>query len=151
MRCKRGESGSWRSRRGEWSESRSRKRRRKTMRRCDAVKRWRGDSKVEWLTFKMNGREIKELFVTSPKVGCSDLWIRCLYLHIFVRGEMLKWVSVCAYMCCFPVMQDVDASEIKVQVCVYAFDLLYLNGEVRPDVDEDNFPQRSLSLLPCVC
>lgn len=26
--------------------------------------------------------------------------------------------------------QDVDASEIKVQVCVYAFDLLYLNGEV---------------------
>lgn len=27
--------------------------------------------------------------------------------------------------CC----QDADASEIKVQVCVYAFDLLYLNGE----------------------
>lgn len=26
-------------------------------------------------------------------------------------------------------MQDADASEIKVQVCVYAFDLLYLNGE----------------------
>ncbi|XP_077077940.1 DNA ligase 1 [Siphateles boraxobius] len=25
--------------------------------------------------------------------------------------------------------KDVDASEIKVQVCVYAFDLLYLNGE----------------------
>ena len=25
--------------------------------------------------------------------------------------------------------QDADASEIKVQVCVYAFDLLYLNGE----------------------
>lgn len=27
------------------------------------------------------------------------------------------------------VLQDADASEIKVQVCVYAFDLLYLNGE----------------------
>lgn len=26
--------------------------------------------------------------------------------------------------------QDADASEIKVQVCVYAFDLLYLNGKV---------------------
>ncbi|CAF93499.1 unnamed protein product, partial [Tetraodon nigroviridis] len=25
--------------------------------------------------------------------------------------------------------KDVDASEIKVQVCVYAFDLLYLNGQ----------------------
>ena len=26
-------------------------------------------------------------------------------------------------------VQDADESEIKVQVCVYAFDLLYLNGE----------------------
>jgi len=26
-------------------------------------------------------------------------------------------------------LQDADASEINVQVCVYAFDLLYLNGE----------------------
>lgn len=26
-------------------------------------------------------------------------------------------------------LQDADAAEIKVQVCVYAFDLLYLNGE----------------------
>ncbi len=28
-----------------------------------------------------------------------------------------------------PYLQDADASNIKVQVCVYAFDLLYLNGE----------------------
>lgn len=27
------------------------------------------------------------------------------------------------------VLQDADASEIKIQVCVYAFDLLYLNGK----------------------
>ena len=27
-------------------------------------------------------------------------------------------------------LEDADASEIKVQVCVYAFDLLYLNGKV---------------------
>ena len=26
-------------------------------------------------------------------------------------------------------LQDADAAEIKVQVCVYAFDLLYLNGD----------------------
>lgn len=35
-------------------------------------------------------------------------------------------------------LQDVDALEIKVQVCVYAFDLLYLNGEVRPSTSEEN-------------
>ncbi|KAI3374659.1 hypothetical protein L3Q82_021236, partial [Scortum barcoo] len=44
--------------------------------------------------------------------------------------------------------KDVDASDIKVQVCVYAFDLLYLNGEVRPGADEENIGQRSLSALP---
>ena len=33
-------------------------------------------------------------------------------------------------MLIFLLSQDADASEIKVQVCVYAFDLLYLNGKV---------------------
>lgn len=28
--------------------------------------------------------------------------------------------------------QEVDAAEIQVQVCLYAFDLIYLNGEVSP-------------------
>lgn len=27
-------------------------------------------------------------------------------------------------------IQEVDAAEIQVQVCLYAFDLIYLNGEV---------------------
>lgn len=44
-------------------------------------------------------------------------------------------------------LQDVDALEIKVQVCVYAFDLLYLNGEVRLSINEENITQRSLSVL----
>lgn len=50
-------------------------------------------------------------------------------------------------MCVDASLQDVDASEIKVQVCVYAFDLLYLNGEVRPGDDEENITPRSLSTL----
>lgn len=50
-------------------------------------------------------------------------------------------------MCFNASLQDVDALEIKVQVCVYAFDLLYLNGEVRPSTSEENITQRYLSVL----
>lgn len=32
----------------------------------------------------------------------------------------------------YPSTQEVDAAEIQVQVCLYAFDLIYLNGEVSP-------------------
>lgn len=52
-------------------------------------------------------------------------------------------------MCFYASLQDVAASEIKVQVCVYAFDLLYLNGEVRPSADEENITQLSFSLCCC--
>ena len=46
-------------------------------------------------------------------------------------------------------MQDATESDIKVQVCIYAFDLLYINGESlvsqplrhRRDVLKSSFPQ----------
>lgn len=44
------------------------------------------------------------------------------------EGQQLDG-AVTPSLCSMP-MQDVDAAAIKVQVCVYAFDLLYLNGEV---------------------
>lgn len=88
----------------------------------------------------MNREQIKESFVTNPKVGSRHLWIPCFYQNIFVKVKLLK-------KCAVP-LQDVDASEIKVQVCVYAFDLLYLNGEVRPS--DTNITQRSLNCSSCL-
>lgn len=46
----------------------------------------------------------------------------CLFRQFSHLWEYLKQFEF--------LLQDVDASEIKVQVCLYAFDLLYLNGEV---------------------
>lgn len=40
-------------------------------------------------------------------------------------------------------VQDVDAAEIRVQVCVYAFDLLYLNGEVSPSANVETLTLQS--------
>lgn len=67
-------------------------------------------------------------------------------MHIFVKEK--KYLNIFVCVCFDASLQDVDASEIKVQVCVYAFDLLYLNGEVRSATGEATVTQRSLSALP---
>lgn len=64
-----------------------------------------------------------------------------IYLQIFVKWKYCN----CRLPFLYASLQDVDASEIKVQVCVYAFDLLYLNGEVRLGADGENINQTLLS------
>ena len=48
------------------------------------------------------------------------------------KRKVLTYVHYIEVNSCtkYPPSQDADVSNINIQVCVYAFDLLYLNGKV---------------------
>ena len=55
----------------------------------------------------------------------------CEYFNVSVNTSILQ-MSQCPLLkhVYAPLLQDADVSQIQVQVCIFAFDLLYLNGEV---------------------
>uniref|UniRef100_A0A8C5E8A8 DNA ligase n=1 Tax=Gouania willdenowi TaxID=441366 RepID=A0A8C5E8A8_GOUWI len=75
-----------------------------------------------------NTSKYPDIISRIPKVKIDSL-ISCV-----LDSEAVAWDREKKQIQPFQVLttrkrKDVDASEIKVQVCVYAFDLLYLNGE----------------------
>uniref|UniRef100_A0A8C4SY24 DNA ligase n=1 Tax=Erpetoichthys calabaricus TaxID=27687 RepID=A0A8C4SY24_ERPCA len=75
-----------------------------------------------------NTSKYPDIISRIPKVKKPDV-VSCI-----VDAEAVAWDQEKKQIQPFQVLttrkrKDVDASEIKVQVCVYAFDLLYLNGE----------------------
>ncbi|XP_039599791.1 DNA ligase 1 [Polypterus senegalus] len=75
-----------------------------------------------------NTSKYPDIISRIPKVKKADV-VSCI-----IDAEAVAWDQEKKQIQPFQVLttrkrKDVDASEIKVQVCVYAFDLLYLNGE----------------------
>uniref|UniRef100_A0AAR2IQZ9 DNA ligase n=1 Tax=Pygocentrus nattereri TaxID=42514 RepID=A0AAR2IQZ9_PYGNA len=75
-----------------------------------------------------NTSKYPDIILRIPQVKKES--VRCCVLD----SEAVAWDREKKQIQPFQVLttrkrKDVDASEIKVQVCVYAFDLLYLNGE----------------------
>ncbi|KAM9845384.1 DNA ligase 1 [Aulostomus maculatus] len=75
-----------------------------------------------------NTSKYPDIITRIPKVK-KDSVVSCV-----LDSEAVAWDREKKQIQSFQVLttrkrKDVDASEIKVQVCVYAFDLLYLNGE----------------------
>ncbi|XP_020507682.2 DNA ligase 1 [Labrus bergylta] len=75
-----------------------------------------------------NTSKYPDIIARIPKVK-KDSVVSCV-----LDSEAVAWDREKKQIQPFQVLttrkrKDVDASEIKVQVCVYAFDLLYLNGE----------------------
>lgn len=81
---------------------------------------------VAWDTEKQQILPFQVLSTRKRKVG-------------FHGSRFMRWHCVCTWLMVLVSMvfaavislflQDADVSEIKVQVCVFAFDLLYLNGK----------------------
>jgi len=87
-----------------------------------------GDVKVFSRNQENNTSKYPDIISRIPKVG-KDHVKSCI-----IDTESVAWDKDKKQILPFQVLstrkrKDADASEIKVQVCIYAFDLLFLNGE----------------------
>ena len=115
------------------------------------LKLWHGTEKRNrFYLFRFSAHEKERWFwnysFISPVWYAKSLLITEIGLKQWgINSYPFMWHCLITYSNSIFFQQDADASEIKVQVCVYAFDLLYLNGKVsKANVSKCYLPVKGL-------